>query len=39
MSQIFATGIQSIGASATASALPMNIQGCFPSGLTGLISL
>ena len=39
MSQLFATGVQSIGASATASALPMNIQGCFPSALTGLISL
>ena len=28
-----------IGASASASVLPMNIQGCFPLGLTGLISL
>ena len=27
------------GASASASVLPMNIQGWFPSGLTGLISL
>ena len=27
------------GASASASVLPMNIQGCFPLGLTGLISL
>ena len=37
MSQPFASGGQSIGASA--SALPMNIQDWFPLGLTGLISL
>ena len=37
MSRLFVPGSQSIGASA--SALPMNIQGWFPSGLTGLISL
>ena len=37
MSQLFVSGGQSIGASA--SVLPMNIQGWFPSGLTGLISL
>ena len=30
---------QSIGVSASASVLPMNIQGQFPLGLTGLISL
>ena len=30
---------QSIGVSASASFLPMNIQGWFPLGLTGLISL
>ena len=30
---------QRIGASASASVLPMNIQGWFPLGLTGLISL
>ena len=30
---------QSIGASASAPDLPMNIQGWFPLGLTGLISL
>ena len=30
---------QSIGASASASVLPMNIQGWFPLGLTGWISL
>ena len=39
MSQLFASGHQSIGASAPASALPVNIQGWFPLGLTGLISL
>ena len=36
MSQIFPSGGQSIGASA--SVLPMNIQGWFPLGWTGLIS-
>ena len=36
MSQLFASGGQSIGASA--SVLPMNIQGWFPLGLTSLIS-
>ena len=39
ISQFFAWGDQSIGASASASVLPMNIQGWFPLGLTGLISL
>ena len=39
MSQSFASGGQSIGASASASVLPMNIQDWFPLGLTGLISL
>ena len=39
MSQLFAWGGQNIGASASASVLPMNIQGWFPLGLTGLISL
>ena len=39
MSQIFASGGQSIGASALASVLSMNIQGWFPLGLTSLISL
>ena len=34
----FASGGQSIGASASASVLPMNIQGWFPLGLTGLIT-
>ena len=39
MSQFFASGDQSIGASAVASVLPMNIQDWFPLGLTGWISL
>ena len=39
MSQFFASGGQSIGASASASVLPMNIQGWFPLRLTGWISL
>ena len=39
MSQFFASGGQTIGVSASASVLPMNIQGWFPLGLTGLISL
>ena len=38
-SWFFASGGQSIGASASASVLPMNIQGWFPLELTGLISL
>ena len=38
MSRFFTSGDQSIGASASASILPMNIQDWFPSGLTGLIS-
>ena len=39
MSQFFAAGGQSIGASASASVLPMNIQDWFPLGWTGLILL
>ena len=39
MSQFFASGGQSTGASALAAVLLMNIQGWFPLGLTGLISL
>ena len=39
MSCFFALGSQSIGASASASVLPMIIQGWFPLELTGLISL
>ena len=38
-SQFFASGGQTIGASASASVLPMNIQDWFPLGLTGWISL
>ena len=39
MSWLFTSGGQSIGASASASVLPMNIQSFFPLGRTGLISL
>ena len=39
MSQLFASGSQSIGASASASILLMNVQDWFPLGLTGFISL
>ena len=39
MSLFFISGGQSIGASASTSVLPMNIQGWFPLGLTGLILL
>ena len=39
MSQLFASGGQSIGVPAPASVLPMFIQDWFPLGLTGLISL
>ena len=39
VSQFFASGGQSIGASTSPSVLPLNIQGWFPLGLTGLISL
>ena len=39
MSQLFPLGRQSTGASASASVLPMNIQGWFPLGLIGLISM
>ena len=39
MSQFFASGGQSIGVSASASVLPMNIQDLFPLGWTGWISL
>ena len=38
VSWLFAPGGQSIGASASATILPMNIQGWFPLGLTGLVS-
>ena len=39
MSQFFTSGSQSIRVSASASVLPMNIQGWFPLGWTGWISL
>ena len=39
MSQLFESGGQSTGASASASVLPVNIQDWFPVGLTCLISL
>ena len=39
MSQFFTSGGQSIGISASASVLPMNIQDWFPLGWTGRISL
>ena len=39
MSHFFASGGQSVGDSASASVLPMNIQSWFPLRLTGLISL
>ena len=39
MSQLLASDGQSIGASASASVLPVNIQGWFSLVLTGLISL
>ena len=39
MSQLFTSGGQSIGISASASVLPMNIQDWFPLGWTGWISL
>ena len=39
MSQFFPSGGQSIGVSASASVLPMNIQDIFPLGWTGWISL
>ena len=39
MSWLFSSSGQRTGVSALASVLPMKIQGCFPLGLTGLISL
>ena len=39
ISQLFASGGQSIGVSASASVLPMNIQGWFSLGWTGWMSL
>ena len=37
--QLFVSGGQSIGVSASTSVLQMNIQDCFPLGWTGWISL
>ena len=39
MSQFFTSDGQRIGASTSASVLPMNIQGWFPLGFTGVFSL
>ena len=39
MSRLFTSGGQSIGTSTSASVLPVNFQGWFPLGLTGLIYL
>ena len=39
MSQLFASGGHTIGVSASASVLPMNIEDWFPLGWTGWISL
>ena len=39
VSRLFTSGGDSIGGSASASVLPVNIQGWFPLGLTGLFSL
>ena len=39
LSRLFTSSGQSIGASASTTVLPINIQGWFPVGLTGLISL
>ena len=39
MSQLFASGGQSIGVSTSTSVLPINTQNCSPSGWTGWISL
>ena len=39
MSWLFTSGGQNIGAAASASVLTVNIQGWFPLGVTGLISL
>ena len=39
ISWLFTSGGQTIGASVSATILPMNIQGWFPLGLTSVISL
>ena len=38
ISRLFTSSVQSIRASASASVLPMNVQGWFPLGLIGLMS-
>ena len=38
VSRLFASGGQTIGASASAPVLSVEIQGCFPLGLTSLLS-
>ena len=38
VTRLFASGGQTIGASASTSVLAVEIQGCFPLGLTSLIS-
>ena len=39
VSHLFTSGGQNIGASASATVLPMNIQGWFPLGLTDLLAV
>ena len=39
VSWLFTSAVQNIGASASASVVPMSIEGWFPVGLTGLIFL
>ena len=39
VSQLFTSGAQSIGVSASTSVLPLNIQGWFPLGWADLVSL
>ena len=39
MSQLFTSGGQSIGVSASTSVLPMNTQDCSPLGWTGWINV
>ena len=39
VNQLFTSDVQSVGVSTSASVLPRKIQGWFPLGLTGLISL
>ena len=39
MNRLVSSGGQSIGASASASVFPMDIQGLFPLGLTDLLAV